>query len=66
MSKKITIYGDEFISNLINKGVVPRKSLILTYPDRSILPEKFDNAFIRGYFDGDVCVWKRRRLFLRC
>lgn len=57
MSKKITIYGEEFISNLINKGVVPRKSLILTYPDRSILPEKFDNAFIRGYFDGDGCVY---------
>lgn len=56
-SNKLTIYGEEFAGHLINKGVVPRKSLILTYPDRSILPEKYDNAFIRGYFDGDGCVY---------
>lgn len=56
-SSKLAIYGKDFINHLINKGVVPRKSLILTYPDRSILPEQFDNAFIRGYFDGDGCVY---------
>ena len=56
-SHKLVIYGNEFVNHLMDKGVVPRKSLILTYPDRSILPEKFDSSFIRGYFDGDGCIY---------
>lgn len=62
-SHKLVIYGKAFVEHLINKGVVPRKSLILKYPDRSILPEKFDNSFIRGYFDGDGGVYGKHETY---
>lgn len=34
-------------------GVVPRKSLILTFPTFEQVPEHLMIHFIRGYFDGD-------------
>jgi len=37
-------------------GLVPNKSLILTFPSENILPLKFVRHFIRGYFDGDGCL----------
>lgn len=39
--------------DLINKGCVPKKSLILKYPTYEQVPKKFSKDFIRGYFDGD-------------
>jgi hypothetical protein len=42
---------------LNNLGVVPRKSLILTFPDISIFKSQdLILHFIRGYFDGDGCI----------
>ena len=39
---------------LVNKGCVPNKSLILTFPNESIFSKKlYIYDFIRGYFDGD-------------
>ena len=58
-SCKIDIYSEDFCKDLMNKGVVPRKSLILTYPTTSVLPEKYNSSFIRGYFDGDGCVFSK-------
>lgn len=40
--------------DLINKGCIPKKSLILKYPTYEQVPKKFSKDFIRGYFDGDV------------
>lgn len=42
---------------LNEKGCVPNKSLILTFPDRSIFKDKsLIRHFIRGYIDGDGCL----------
>jgi len=49
-----TLYKD-----LQNLGLFPNKSLTMTFP---LVPKKFLADFVRGYFDGDGCVyfWKSR------
>jgi intein/homing endonuclease len=42
--------------DLINLGCVNKKSLVLQFPDESIIPKFFIFSFIRGYFDGDGCI----------
>jgi hypothetical protein len=44
--------------NFLKHGVVPRKSLILTFP--TWLNESLYSHFIRGYFDGDGCICIRK------
>lgn len=39
--------------DLIKLGCVPRKSVILEFPNQEQVPDKFLLPFIRGYFDGD-------------
>jgi DNA-binding transcriptional regulator WhiA len=39
--------------DLIDKGCVPKKSLILNFPTESQVPKTLIRHFIRGYFDGD-------------
>lgn len=40
-------------------GCTPKKSLTLTFPDKNIFTEqKLIIPFIRGYFDGDGCVYE--------
>lgn len=74
---KISIHGDnnQFVRmtvsckqmciDLVNKGCVPHKSLILEFPSTGVIPEHLIYHFIRGYFDGDGClshsVGKRKR-----
>lgn len=40
-------------TDLVNKGCTPNKSLVLTFPDETILPPELKMHFIRGYVDGD-------------
>lgn len=42
--------------NLINKGCIPKKSLILKFPTLEQVPIDLIHHFIRGYFDGDGCI----------
>ena len=51
---KITMCSDKLVDSLISYGCVERKSLILKFPD---LSESLIPHFIRGYFDGDGCVY---------
>jgi intein-encoded DNA endonuclease-like protein len=44
-------------NDLINLGCVPRKSLILEFPNYNQVPEKVMSHFIRGYFDGDGSMY---------
>lgn len=44
-------------NDLLTLGVTPRKSLVMRFPD---VPRKFVAAFVRGYFDGDGCVYLDR------
>lgn len=39
--------------DLIDKGCVPKKSLILDFPNENQVPKYLIRHFIRGYFDGD-------------
>lgn len=39
-------------------GVVYNKSLVLKFPTFEIVPEEYMRHFIRGYFDGDGCIWE--------
>lgn len=44
------------VDDLIDKGCVKQKSLILKPPKK--VPEKLINHFIRGFFDGDGSITK--------
>lgn len=50
------INSKRFVKDLIDKGCVARKSLVLTFPDEKIVPSYLKMHFIRGYFDGDGSV----------
>lgn len=39
--------------DLINKGCIPNKSLLLKFPTEKQVPKNLIRHFIRGYFDGD-------------
>ena len=43
-------------NNLIALGCVPQKSLKLTFPHESIIPDCFLLAFVKGYIDGDGSI----------
>jgi intein-encoded DNA endonuclease-like protein len=43
----------EIGKDLIKLGCVPKKSLILKFPNEDQVPKHLLNHFIRGYFDGD-------------
>lgn len=47
---RLHIRDKVFADNLRLQGIVPRKSLILRYPD---IDPMFDRPFMLGYFDGD-------------
>ena len=42
---------------LIDKGVIRNKTEILLFPTKEQLDEKYYSHFIRGFFDGDGCVY---------
>ena len=42
-------------ADLIKIGLTPHKSKTIGFPDN--IPDKYSNHFIRGYFDGDGCVY---------
>lgn len=65
---RLSIYSVEVCKDLIKLGCVPKKSLILKFPDKSILPPHLISHFIRGYFDGDGCITQssRRNIEVNC
>jgi hypothetical protein len=56
-SNRVVVNSTQFCKNLIEKGCLPKKSLILRFPDEEIVNESLLRHFIRGYFDGDGCVF---------
>lgn len=50
----LSVNSSKLCKDLIEKRVVPRKSLILTFPD--FLPQNLIRHFVRGYFDGDGSI----------
>jgi intein-encoded DNA endonuclease-like protein len=52
-TKYMCICSNDIGKDLISKGVIPNKSLILKFPEKNSIPENLIRHFIRGYFDGD-------------
>ena len=44
---------------LVKLGLYPNKSLTVRFPN-TLIPKRFLGDFIRGYFDGDGCVYLRK------
>lgn len=53
---RICLANKHFVNQLINIGCIPKKSLILKFPNKDIIPTNLIRHFIRGYFDGDGCL----------
>jgi hypothetical protein len=51
---KIQIGSKQLFNDLIGLGMTPNKSLTLKFPD---IPAEFFPHFVRGYFDGDGCIY---------
>lgn len=53
----LRVTSPEMVSDLSHFGIVPRKSLTIQWPD---LPRDLERHFIRGYFDGDGNLHRRK------
>lgn len=51
---RLQIGSKEWFGDLIALGFTPNKSQMLVFPD---VPDIFVGHFVRGYFDGDGCVY---------
>jgi hypothetical protein len=47
----------EIVRDLQRLGVTPRKSLTLQFPSADQVPPEFLGSFVRGYFEGDGCIY---------
>ena len=56
-ASRINICNKKICEDLIKLGCVPKKSLILTFPTEEQVPKKLIPHFIRGYLDGDGCIF---------
>ena len=54
---RVCIHSKEIASDLVNLGCIQAKSLILQFPSEEQVPNHLINHFMRGYFDGDGCVY---------
>lgn len=52
----INICSTRMANDLIKLGCIPRKSLVLKFPNEDIVPKDLIRHFIRGYMDGDGCI----------
>jgi hypothetical protein len=49
-----SLTSTHMVKSLNKLGVIPRKSNFESFPD---IPEQYNRDFLRGYFDGDGCVY---------
>lgn len=57
---RIIICSKKFAEDLAKLGCVNKKSLVLTFPSAEIVPKEFIPDFIRGYYDGDGCIYSHK------
>lgn len=62
---KFYAHSKKIFNDLLKLGVTPKKSLTLKFP--TFLKDDLVRHFIRGYFDGDGCIWngKRRKMVVK-
>ena len=63
---RITVKNKHMAESLISKGCKNNKSLTLDFPDFNAVPRNLFSHFIRGYFDGDGCVYTGKKHKRRC
>lgn len=56
-SYSLSICSVNMANDLINLGCIPNKSLTLEFPTEERLPKYLLHHFMRGYFDGDGCIY---------
>lgn len=56
---KFAISSKEIVNDIIRLGGLQNKSLIADFPN---IPNEYLADFIRGYFDGDGCIYYNKRL----
>lgn len=58
---RIKINSRKLCRDLIDKGCPPHKTHILKFPTTEQVPNDLIKHFIRGYFDGDGCIYAKMR-----
>lgn len=57
LAYRLQLGSKEMFEDLLTLGFVPNKSLTIKFP---VIPETFQKDFIRGYFDGDGCIYFKK------
>lgn len=52
---ELSISGKNIVQDLLTHGLYPNKGFSLTFP--TTIPDYLIHHFIRGYFDGDGCIY---------
>nr|DAI23060.1 MAG TPA: LAGLIDADG-like domain [Caudoviricetes sp.] len=55
---QIRFYSSKLVHDLSKHGVIPNKTLAIKFPD---IDKELYTDFIRGYFDGDGCVYENKK-----
>ena len=56
---RLHINSKKMVNDLIDKGCVPAKTFTLKFPKEDHVPKELIPHFIRGYFDGDGCIYAK-------
>jgi len=59
ISWRINFCSKKLVNDLKKYGIVPQKSFKTFFPDK-LIPEKYWRDYIRGVFDADGCISKRK------
>jgi predicted nucleic-acid-binding protein len=54
---RLSIRNKNIVKDLVKSGCFQAKSCKIKFPDESILPKDLINDFVRGYFDGNGCIF---------
>ena len=57
MAYRLQIGSNRWFKELLALGFTPSKSNTLRFPK---IPKQFEGHFVRGYFDGDGCIYSAR------
>lgn len=57
---EIRIYCKQMVNDLIQHGCIPNKTFDINMP---IIPDELVRHFVRGFFDGDGSVFKKKRCY---
>lgn len=58
---RLSIRNKKLAQDLINLGCIPAKSLVLKFPTQKQVNNHLKRHFIRGYFDGDGSLSKKKK-----